>query len=106
MTEDFDPLDGKGQKLAREKRHLEDKISQDQDDDDLKWLMKSRRGRRTVWRTLERAGIYQVSFNTDAMAMAFAEGCKNEGLRTLARIHIVCPELYAPMVKESNERNS
>ena len=34
----------------------------------------SKRGRRIVWRFLERAGVYRLSFNTNAMAMAFAEG--------------------------------
>ena len=67
--------------------------------------MSSKRGRRIVWRFLERAGVYRLSFNTNAMAMAFAEGNRNEGLRILAQIHTLCPELYAVMVKEQNRDN-
>jgi len=106
MKDEFDPLDTKGQKLTRDKRLLEEKTSQDHEDDDLKWLMNSRRGRKVVWGILERAGVYRVSFSINALEMAFAEGRKNEGLRTLDRIHTVCPQLYAPMIKEANERRN
>lgn len=73
--------------------------------DDFKWLMSSKRGRRIVWRVLERAGVFRLSFNHNAMQMAFAEGNKNEGLRTLTMIHSVCAELYPTMVKEANDRH-
>jgi len=63
--------------------------------------MSSKRGRRILWRLLDRAGVFRLSFNTNAMAMAFAEGNRNEGLRYLALIHTLCPELYPTMVKEA-----
>ena len=65
--------------------------------------MGSKRGRRIVWRFLDRAGVFRLSFNTNAMTMAFAEGNRNEGLRILAQIHALCPELYTTMVKETND---
>ena len=73
--------------------------------DDLKWLMSSKRGRRIVWRQLERAGVFRLSFNTNSMTMAFNEGTKNEGLYTLTQIHTHCPELYTTMVKERSNDN-
>jgi hypothetical protein len=72
------------------------------ENDDVKWLMGTKRGRRIVWRQLDRAGVFRISFSTNAMAMAFAEGSRNEGLRLLALIHSLCPDLYVQMVRESN----
>lgn len=64
------------------------------------------RGRRIVWRLLEQAGVFRLSFNPNAMTMAFAEGNRNFGLGTLLKIHALCPELYPVMVTEnSNGRN-
>jgi hypothetical protein len=45
--------------------------------------------------------VVRLSFNQNAMSMAFAEGCKNEGTRTVGMIHAHCPEMYAVMVKEN-----
>lgn len=97
-----DPLDIRGQERAQADKALRDKLAAQTEEADLKWLMGSKRGRRIVWRLLDRAGVFRLSFNTNAMQMAFAEGNKNEGLRTLSLIHAHCPELYPVMVKEQN----
>lgn len=103
----YDPLDIRGQQSTKEARDLRDRLATENEQADLKWLMGSKRGRRIVWRQLDRAGVFRLSFNTNAMAMAFAEGNRNEGLRTLSQIHALCPELYPVMVKEqTNERNA
>jgi len=103
----YDPLDVRGQERSKEAQVLRDKLAAENEQADLKWLMGSKRGRRIVWRQLDRAGVFRLSFNTNAMTMAFAEGNRNEGLRTLAQIHALCPELYPVMVKEqTNERNA
>ena len=84
----------------------ERKAERDTENEDFRWLMGSRRGRRIVWRQLERAGVFRISFNQNAMSMAFAEGNRNEGLRIIGMIHSICPELYTTMVKEANDRTS
>lgn len=67
--------------------------------------MSNKRGRRIVWRLLEQSGVFRLSFNTNAMQMAFAEGNRNFGNRTMSLIHAHCPELYTTMVKEqTNDR--
>lgn len=71
--------------------------------DDLKWLMGSKRGRRIVRRQLERAGIWQSSFNTNALVMAHNEGRRNEGLALTAAIMQHCPERYNDMITEKTE---
>lgn len=96
----YDPTDIKGQESAKAEKALSDKLAQDNEGEDLKWLMSGKRGRKIIWRLLDRAGVFRLSFNTNAMQMAFAEGNRNEGLRVLSQIHALCPELYPQMVKE------
>lgn len=104
----YDPLDLRGQEKARSDQDTATRLARETEESDFRWLMGSKRGRRIVWRLLERAGVYRSSFNTNAAAMAFAEGNRNEGLRTVSLIHALCPELYPVMVKENagNERSS
>lgn len=101
MAAEYDPTDLRAQAAASEAKQRRERIRQETDDADLKWLMGTRRGRRILWRMLDRAGVFRLSFNTNAMAMAFAEGQRNEGLRILARIHALCPERYPTMVSEN-----
>lgn len=69
--------------------------------EDFKNLMAMELGRRFVWRLLDSTGVFRLSFNTDTLLMAFAEGRRNEGLRLLAQIHSLCPEQYPLMQKEN-----
>lgn len=101
----YDPLDVQGQETAKSDKDTRAKLVRDNDDADFKWLMGSKRGRRMIWRQLDRAGVFRLSFNPNAMQMAFAEGNRNEGLRTLALVHAQCPELYPVMVKENTKEN-
>lgn len=101
----YDPTDIRSQERAKADTDLRNKLAKDNEEADLKWLMGSKRGRRIVWRFLDRAGVFRLSFNTNSMAMAFNEGNRNEGLRILAQIHTLCPELYPVMVKEQVNDN-
>lgn len=101
-----DPTDLQAQDKARREIATRNQLFNETERADFKWLMSSKRGRRIVWGLLERAGVFKLSFNTNAMAMSFAEGCKNEGTRTVGLIHTLCPELYATMVKESQDGRS
>lgn len=100
MGKEFDPIDLRGQERAKVERDSREKLSREQEEADLKWLMGQKRGRRVVWRLLDHAGVFRLSFNTNAMQMAFAEGNRNYGNRLLSLIHTLCPELYPQMVKE------
>lgn len=100
---EHDPLDTESLDKAREKSQAKDKQLLHNEADDLKWLMSSKRGRRILWKQLERAGVFKLSFNTNSMTMAFAEGARNEGLRLITLIHRHCADLYPTMLKEANE---
>lgn len=97
----YDPTDIRSQERAKADTDKREQLTRETEESDLKWLMASKRGRRIVWRLLDRAGVFRLSFNTNAMAMAFAEGNRNEGLRLLAQIHALCPELYPVMLKDN-----
>jgi hypothetical protein len=103
----YDPLDLKGQEKRKSEKEIRDRLSRETEEADIKWLMGSRRGRRILWRLLDHTGVFRLSFNTNAMQMAFAEGNRNYGNRTLAAIHSTCPELYPLMIKEqANDRDA
>ena len=103
----YDPLDARSQERTKADRDTQSKLARETEESDLKWLMGSKRGRRMVWRLLDQSGVFRLSFNTNSMTMAFNEGQRNFGNRTLAQIHALCPELYPVMVKEAaNERNN
>lgn len=75
------------------------------EDSDFIWLMSNRRGRRIVWRQLSEAGVFHTTFNTNAMQMAFNEGCKNGALKLLADVHRLCPLQYIKMIEEAQDDN-
>ena len=83
-------------------KDLRERITRENEESDVKWLMSSKRGRRVVWRLLDQAGVFRTTFNTNAMSMAFAEGNRNQGLRLIAMIHALCPEQYPAMMKEQS----
>lgn len=105
MTKDteFDPLDPRGQEAAeaiaaaevRHRRHAEIK--------DFKWLMSRKEGRRFVWRQLDKAGVFRLSFTGNAPQTDFNEGMRNSGLALLADIIEHCPERFNQMLMEHKQ---
>ena len=101
--EDFDPLDPDQHDAQREEEAKRQALVRKQEIADFMWLMADPRGRRLVWRQLAAAGVFQSSFDPTAMTMAFNEGRRSEGLRLLAQIHELCPDLYPTMMKEQSQ---
>ena len=100
MTELETGLDDEAEDV-KVQRETKAKLQAKTEDDDLKWLMSSRRGRRIAWGLLSRAGVFRPSFSTDALVMSFNEGTKEEGRRLLSRIQTTCFDLYIEMTKEN-----
>lgn len=95
----YDPLDLRGQERLKEQSEETRKLAIDQEKMDMQWLMGSKRGRRIMWRLLERTGVYRSSFTGNSETF-FREGQRNVGLMLMAQIHEVCPDQYAVMLKE------
>ena len=98
-----DAFDLAGQEAARANSEDRAKLKARIDTEDTKWLMSNKRGRRLVHGLLERAGVWRLSFSTNALQMAFNEGMRNEGLALLAKLMTHCPETYAQMLKEQKD---
>jgi hypothetical protein len=73
---------------------------------DFKWIVSNKRGRRYMYRTLEQAGVFQLSFTGDPYTTAFNEGRRNPGLAVLAMFMEHAPESYALMLSERNDRTN
>jgi hypothetical protein len=100
---DYDPINT----VAQERKQAEDAKRETraakQEIEDLKWLMADKRGRRFVLRLLERSGVWRISFDTNALVMAFREGNRNEGVTLVAKLAAHCPDRYADMLKEQGK---
>jgi len=70
---------------------------------DLEWVMSDGRGRRVVWRLLEQAGVFRLSYTGDALSTAFHEGQRNIGLRLMADCLEAAPEKYTLMQTENGK---
>ena len=90
-------------RIAREKQARIDSI---EERGEFVWLMSSKRGRRIVWRLLEKAGVYRSSFSAEPGVMAFQEGQRNIGLMIVAQIHAAAPGSYVRMIEEQRNGRS
>lgn len=100
-----DPTDIEAQQARRREEQQRLRVLVLQENDDLKWLMNAKRGRRIMHRLLDRAGVFQLSFNTNAMTMAFNEGRRNEGLALTHKLMAACPAQWALMLKENTDKD-
>ncbi|MET3122611.1 hypothetical protein AAKU67_002213 [Oxalobacteraceae bacterium GrIS 2.11] len=96
-----DPLDTETNDALQKARDNVAHHAQQLEVSDLKWFMSSARGRRIVNRLLQNAGVYRLSFHTNALQMSFNEGNRNAGLRLLAAITEHCPDRYTEMLEEA-----
>lgn len=99
----IDPLDTAALETQRISREEKAKLDAQKEADDIKWLMSSKRGRRIVNSLLQQAGVFRLSFNTNALQMSFNEGNRNTGLRLLAAITEHCPDRYTEMINEAKQ---
>jgi hypothetical protein len=65
-------------------------------------VMSTIAGRAWILEKLESASVFRTTFNTDSLAMAFAEGNRNQGLILLNDIMQHCPDMYLLMMQERN----
>lgn len=105
MSSSYDPTDLQGQRADKREADARKKVVRDVEVADVKWLMGSPRGRRMMWRLLELSGPFRLSFDTNAMKMAFNEGNRNMGNQLFNEVMTLCPELYPVMVKEQRNGN-
>ena len=69
--------------------------------EDLRSVMDTPSGRRVMWRLLEQTSVYRSTFNTNALAMAYAEGGRQVGLAVLQSIIDATPHRFFDMQTEN-----
>ena len=99
---DLDPLDIQSQEEATTSLKEKQANIQRLEAEDFKWLMSDKRGRRVVWRLLEKTGVFRNPF-TGSSETFFRCGEMNIGQRYVAMIHEHCPERYNLMVMEQQD---
>lgn len=100
MFKGADPIDLRTQEEMAEAEARKQEFELRKEKDDIRWLMSHAAGRRIMWRLLETAGVYRLSFTGDYATTAFKEGARNMGLGLLAKLHTHCPDSYNKMVGE------
>lgn len=103
MARSYDPTDLRGQQDDKREADARKRLVREEEIADVRWLMSSERGRRIMWRLLALAGTFRLSFNTNAMQMAFNEGNRNLGNQLFSEVMTHCPERYPAMVKEQQD---
>lgn len=83
-----------------------ERLAQEVEDSDIRWLMHSGKGRRIVWRLLDFAGVTRNCFDPNALRMAFLVGNQNCGNFFLAQIMRICPDDYILMLKEAKPKGN
>lgn len=71
--------------------------------DAIREVMRSRSGRTWVHSLLEACHVWRSSFAIEPLAMAFAEGERNIGLKITAEVIEAAPIEYATMLREAEE---
>lgn len=104
-NEAYDPTDLTGQEAAAAEGKRLQRHERTKEVEDFNWIMGDARGRRFVWRLLEKAGVYRSSFTGNSTTF-FNEGMRNIGLMIVAEIHELTPEAYALMLKENKRDGS
>jgi hypothetical protein len=88
---------------SRKPQQVAQAIDTREADEDFRWLMAHKQGRRLMWQWLDQAGVFRSSFSTNALHMAHLEGQRNVGLAHIDRIHRLCPDRYQEMIKEQKD---
>ena len=102
-TPEHDPLDIPAQERTAASTAEEERLAKEREQNDLRWVMSTKQGRRFIHRRLSEAGVWRLSFNTNNAVMAFNEGYRNSGLTLLNEIIEACPERYTEMLAEQKE---
>lgn len=73
--------------------------------DDIKTVMSTKTGRRVMYRMLEKAGVFRLSYAGSTNETMFNEGRRNQGLFLTSEIQAACPGSYFEMMKENTDVN-
>lgn len=99
MTE-HDPLNPREAREDADRRKF---IAQQQQADDVAWLLNDARGRRLMWSWLEYCGVFRTSMTGNSQTF-FNEGVRNVGLMLLGNVMSHKPEAFSQMQAEADAK--
>jgi hypothetical protein len=97
----FSPDDVAQEIAERQANEQREAVKRQRDEDDLKWVLSDKRGRRMLASVLAVTGLYQGSFTGNSETF-FREGRRSVGLQLLERVNAADPEAYLKMLKEQD----
>lgn len=77
-------------------------LREQEDEQDLRWLITDARGRRFLRRHLGSLGVFRSSYTGEALSTAFREGERNAGLRLFHQALRIAPAEVAKLLTEEN----
>ena len=81
----------------------EERLAKELEQNDLRWVMNDKRGRRVVHRLLGKTGIYQLGFDLNHAQMSFNAGMRNVGLELQSEVIEACSDRYMDMLTEQKD---
>jgi hypothetical protein len=100
-TAEYDPLDLQGREAARKETEDAKAHRRRIEQEDLRWLMADKRGRRFMHRLFSVGHLYETSVVAgDPYLTHVREGERNVGLRFLSDVMEACPERFNTMLME------
>lgn len=99
----YDPTDLNAQELLRQESEEKRRLAQSQEDDDLKWLMGMKRGRKIMQRLIDESRCFTLPFDTNNSKLCANVGFAGFGFKQVAKLKEVCFELYQKMEQEAKE---
>lgn len=96
---DHDPFDLVGQTATEQDLKEKTRLNVANELNDFKWLMSQKRGRRFIWRLLEKTHVFKSSMTGNSQTF-FLEGERNIGLQYMSMLNNHCADDYAQMVQE------
>jgi hypothetical protein len=67
--------------------------------------METQSGRSFIWQRLETSHVFESTFTSDPLLMAFNEGQRVKGVELLTQLMKYCPDQYVLMAREADARN-
>ena len=98
----LDPIEVKKQKEAEDKFKRDKKLKIS----DLRQVLSTPEGRRTIWRIIEDAKVMAEGFSLNALEMAKWQGERYIGIRLLSDVEISKPGVFYQMFCEAKAKSN
>lgn len=82
----------------------ERRLKEENDNNDLRWVLSDKRGRRVVWKFLEFCGVFKTTFNNSGSVMCKLEGQRTVGLFILDMVTLADQSKLFLMMQDAKQR--